>query len=137
MPEAKWLLRHLTSPESWILSIQTKDRTSLTPHSVCPSIQPWSHSLFKCCRLPLVNNKLVMINSILQGIGGIVAAAIITFAVVLGMAVIFSIPVWFLWNWIMVSTLHLFVNPLTPLQALGLNLLTGCLFKSPSASDPK
>jgi hypothetical protein len=55
--------------------------------------------------------------------------------VLLGLAVlalILSIPVWLLWNWVAVSVLGL--KSITLLQALGLALLSSFLFKSSHSS---
>ncbi len=44
------------------------------------------------------------------------------------LGLIFAIPTWFLWNWLMPAIFDL--PTISLLQALGLNLLAGILFKS-------
>ena len=57
-------------------------------------------------------------------LGGV---ALIGLAIV-GLAVLYTLPVWLLWNWLMP---RLFSLPtLSLLDAFGLNLLTGFLFRS-------
>lgn len=62
-------------------------------------------------------------------IGAVVAAC---FFLVL-LALVLSVPVWLLWNWVAVAVLGL--NEITLLQALGLTLLSSILFKSGSVSS--
>ena len=52
--------------------------------------------------------------------------------VIFVLAVLMTLPVYFLWNWVGVDILHL--PPVTLFQAWGLNVLCGCLFKSSSTS---
>jgi len=47
-------------------------------------------------------------------------------------ALIFTIPVYFLWNWLMPAIFG--IKTITFWQALGLNLLCGFLFKSSGSS---
>lgn len=47
-------------------------------------------------------------------------------------ALLFSLPVWLLWNLLMPDLFDL--KPITWLQALGLNILSGLLFKSQTSS---
>ncbi len=53
-----------------------------------------------------------------------------TFLMILGIACLYalliSVPIWLLWNWVGVDVLHL--SSITLLQALGLALLSQCLF---------
>ena len=73
-----------------------------------------------------------MKSSVLENIIAMFAAAVVVFGGLFILALVFSIPVWLLWNWIVVGTLHIFPTELTLVQALGLNLLSACLFKSSS-----
>lgn len=56
------------------------------------------------------------------------ALIVIFFLVVI--ALLLSVPVWLLWNWVAVAVLGL--KEITLLQALGLTLLSAILFKSGS-----
>lgn len=47
--------------------------------------------------------------------------------VIIGIALLYTLPVYFLWNWLMPKLFGL--SRLTLLQALGLNLLAGFLFR--------
>jgi hypothetical protein len=69
--------------------------------------------------------------TLIKIIGGIVVA-VATLAV---LALLISIPVWLLWNWVAVTVLGL--KSITVLQALGLSLLSAILFKSTSISASK
>lgn len=55
------------------------------------------------------------------------------FAITLIIVLILALPVMWLWNWLMPLIFGL--TKLTFLQALGLNLLTNLLFKSPKTSN--
>jgi hypothetical protein len=59
------------------------------------------------------------------------AALIVIFALVI-IALLLSVPVWLLWNWVAVAVLGL--KEITLMQALGLSLLSAILFKSSSIS---
>ena len=48
--------------------------------------------------------------------------------VVIGIALLYTLPVYFLWNWLVPKLFGL--PKLTLLQALGFNLLAGFLFRS-------
>lgn len=61
------------------------------------------------------------------GVGVVVLLAII--------AVLISVPVWLLWNWLMPEIFGL--KTISWLQALGLSLLSSMLFKSSSSSSSK
>ena len=65
-------------------------------------------------------------------IAGIFAAAILVVVALFIFALIMSVPVWLLWNWVAVTVLGL--KEITLLQALGLSLLSSFLFKSSSVS---
>ena len=65
----------------------------------------------------------------LQKIVGAIGLVII---IVAGIAVVMSLPVWLLWNWLMPAIFGL--KQITWLQALGLLLLSGCLFRSSNSS---
>jgi hypothetical protein len=66
-------------------------------------------------------------------IAGIFAAAILVLFALFIFALLMSIPVWLLWNWVAVAVLGL--KEITLLQALGLSLLSSFLFKSSSVSS--
>jgi hypothetical protein len=59
---------------------------------------------------------------------GIVAIVALT-------AVLISVPVWLLWNWLMPVIFGL--KTITWLPALGLSVLCGALFRSPGSSSDK
>ena len=65
-------------------------------------------------------------------IAGIFAAAILVVVALFIFALIMSVPVWLLWNWVAVTVLGL--KEITLLQALGLSLLSSFLLKSSSVS---
>lgn len=48
--------------------------------------------------------------------------------IVFALAVLLTVPVWLLWNWLMPAVFG--VAKVTLLQALGLNLLSSILFRS-------
>jgi hypothetical protein len=50
-------------------------------------------------------------------------------------AVLVSVPVWLLWNWLMPSIFGL--KTISWMQALGLSVLCGLLFKSSASSSGK
>lgn len=64
----------------------------------------------------------------------IIGAIVLIAITVLIFAVLLSLPVWALWNWVGIDVLGL--HHITLLQAWGLLVLCGCLFKS-SASVSK
>jgi len=47
---------------------------------------------------------------------------------IIGIAIVLSIPTYLLWNWLMPTLFSL--KQITLMQALGINLLAGLLFKS-------
>lgn len=51
----------------------------------------------------------------------------------IALSVVFILPTYLLWNWLMPSLFNL--GEITWLQALGLNLLSAILFKSTSSKD--
>ena len=59
-------------------------------------------------------------------------ALLVIFALVI-VALLLSIPVWLLWNWVAVAVLGL--KEITLIQALGLSLLSSILFKSSSVTS--
>lgn len=58
-------------------------------------------------------------------VGLLIAAGVI--------ALLLSLPVWLLWNWLMPEIFGL--KSITWLQALGLSVLSACLFKSGDSSS--
>ncbi len=52
---------------------------------------------------------------------------------VLGIAILFSLPVWLLWNWLMPTIFG--VTKISIFQAFGILLLSGILFRSNSAKQ--
>ena len=56
-------------------------------------------------------------------------------ALTLGFGLLFSLPVWLLWNGCLVGAVTV-VTPITWLQAFGITVLCGMLFKN-STSDKK
>jgi hypothetical protein len=67
-----------------------------------------------------------VVNPILTGIVGILL-------VIFMFALIAAIPMWLLWNWLMPAIFGL--PTISLLQALGLNLLAGIIFKSSSKAE--
>lgn len=57
-----------------------------------------------------------------------IVCGLIFFALVCVFALIFGLPVWLLWNWLMPELFGL--KTITFLQAVGLLMLCGLLFKS-------
>ena len=66
---------------------------------------------------------------------GTVLGAIALAVLVAGIGLLFSLPVWLLWNGCLVGAV-VGVNPITWLQAFGITVLCGMLFKN-STSDKK
>ena len=66
----------------------------------------------------------------------IVGAIVLVIMSLFLFCLLISIPVWLLWNWIIpvVFPGEGIAHSITLLQALGITLLCGCLFKSSSAS---
>lgn len=60
----------------------------------------------------------------------VIIAGVVGLAVVI--ALLLTVPVWLLWNWVAVAVLGL--KPITLLQAWGLTALCSFLFKSSSGS---
>ena len=56
-------------------------------------------------------------------------------ALIVIIALLVSIPVWLLWNWLMPAIFGL--KTISWLQALGLSVLCGLLFKSSTSSSSK
>jgi hypothetical protein len=63
----------------------------------------------------------------------IIGVALLAIFAVAAFALVLSVPVWLLWNWVAVAVLGL--KEITLLQALGLTLLSSILFKSSSVSS--
>ena len=63
----------------------------------------------------------------------IIGGALLVIFVLVVIALLLSVPVWLLWNWVAVTVLGL--KKITLLQALGLTLLSSILFKSSSISS--
>ena len=63
----------------------------------------------------------------------IIGVALLAIFAIVVIALILSVPVWLLWNWVAVTVLGL--KEITLLQALGLTLLSSILFKSSSVSS--
>lgn len=61
-----------------------------------------------------------------------VAAIVVGLAMLVGIVFVFSLPVYWLWNWLMPVIFNL--PEITWTQALGLLLLSGFLFKSNNVS---
>ena len=61
-------------------------------------------------------------------IGTVTAAALGILVLIIGLSLLFSLPVYFLWNWL--CPLLFGLKAITWLQAWGLMVLTGFLFKS-------
>jgi hypothetical protein len=57
------------------------------------------------------------------------------FAIIMGAALLWSLPVFLLWNWLMPIIFNL--PKITWLQALGVNILAGLLFKPTSVKVNK
>lgn len=55
------------------------------------------------------------------------------FALLAAFSVVAAVPAYFLWNWLMPELFGL--KAITWLQAIGLNFMTGVLFKSSSIGD--
>lgn len=69
-----------------------------------------------------------VLEKILTGIGFGVIAIIIVGVI----SIIVAIPTYFLWNWLMPTIFS--IQQITFWQAVGVNFLTGILFKSSSSS---
>lgn len=61
-----------------------------------------------------------------------IGAVVIAFAVVIGLAFLMVLPTMWLWNWLMPDIFGL--QEITFWQALGINFLTGILFRTNSSS---
>ena len=64
-----------------------------------------------------------------------IAAVILVWVLVAVVALVMSLPTMWLWNWLMPVIFHL--PKITWVQALGINFLSGILFKSNSAVKSK
>lgn len=64
-----------------------------------------------------------------------VAVSIGAIVLVCFIAVVCSIPTWLLWNWVVPDITKGAVTEINLLQALGLNILCGILFKSSSSGS--
>ena len=73
------------------------------------------------------SNSKQNMNYLVVGLGIVVIIAFI--------ALLVSIPVWLLWNWLMPAIFGL--KTISWLQALGLAVLCGLLFKSSNSSSSK
>lgn len=69
-----------------------------------------------------------IIKSLLTALVGLTAVAVGFVGVLIFMALIWAIPTYFLWNWLMPDLFNLGV--ITIWQAIGINILSGILFKS-------
>lgn len=74
------------------------------------------------------NNKFVHIGATLIGI-------LVALFFIFGVSILFAIPVWLLWNWLMPIIFG--VTKVSLLQAWGLTFLCSLLFKSNSVSSDK
>jgi uncharacterized membrane protein SpoIIM required for sporulation len=64
---------------------------------------------------------------------GCLGLIVLAIGLSIGMALLYSVPVWLLWNWLMP---YIFELPaITFWQALGLSVLCSFLFKSSSTSS--
>jgi hypothetical protein len=61
---------------------------------------------------------------------GVIFASLL---IIFGISVVFTIPVWLLWNWLMPAIFGL--TKITLIQAWGVSFLSGLLFKPSSVSD--
>jgi hypothetical protein len=66
------------------------------------------------------------------GIGAAVAVIVAALALAFGISIVFAIPVWLLWNWLMPMIFGL--TKLTLWQAWGVTFLSALLFKSGSGT---
>ncbi len=71
----------------------------------------------------------------MQYIALILSGALVLAAAIFGISLLFSLPVMLLWDWIMPALFGL--KTITWLQAWGLTMLCGFLFKSSSVSSSK
>jgi hypothetical protein len=65
----------------------------------------------------------------------IIASVLGIVLLVIVVGLFMSIPVWILWNWLMPDIFNL--SRITFFQALGLSLLSSCLFKNSTSSGKK
>jgi len=63
----------------------------------------------------------------------VLAKILLLVVLIVGLALLFAVPTMLLWNWLMPVIFGL--TKITFLQALGLNMLCGILFKSHSSSS--
>lgn len=68
-----------------------------------------------------------------QLVGQIVVAVIGGLALLFGLSLFFSVPVWLLWNGCLVGAVD-GVHEVTWLQAWGIGILSGMLFKSTASN---
>ena len=71
-------------------------------------------------------------NALGRTLGTIVGALVL---IVIGTA-IYSLPVWLLWNWVIVDVFPMLTS-ITFLQSMGITLLSLILFKSPTSNKSK
>src|ERR1041385_6663136 len=78
------------------------------------------------CSRPIPNRNEPM-KYLIVGLGIVALVGVV--------AVLVSVPVWLLWNWLMPSIFGL--KTISWMQALGLSVLCGLLFKSSASSSGK
>jgi len=61
-------------------------------------------------------------------VGAVVGTVFLALLIAFGLSIVFAIPVWLLWNWLM--PLIFGVTKLTLIQAWGVTFLSSLLFKS-------
>jgi hypothetical protein len=71
----------------------------------------------------------------METLAKIVGVVVLVAGLIVVMALVFALPTMWLWNWLMPEIFGLKV--ITFWQALGLNMLSGILFKSSSKSCSK
>jgi hypothetical protein len=72
--------------------------------------------------------------SFIESVTIIIGGAVTLFTVIFGIALLFAFPTMWLWDWLIPTLFGL--KEITLLQAAGINMLSGILFKS-SASTKK
>ncbi len=71
----------------------------------------------------------------METLAKIVGVIVLVAGLIVVMALLFALPTMLLWNWLMPEIFGL--KAITFWQALGLNILSGILFKSSSESSSK
>jgi hypothetical protein len=72
---------------------------------------------------------------LMETLAKIVGVIVLVAGLIVVMALLFALPTMLLWNWLMPEIFGL--KAITFWQALGLNILSGILFKSSSESSSK